>query len=261
MSLGRAFPPQEGPPPPECQICYEPFDRQARRPKLLWCGHGLCARCLLRMAEAGGDSSSSSASPPPGGLRCPFCRQETPLPEKDVGRLRDDGPLLAALLSGRRGGAPPSSSSSSPELLLCPGGVLEPLRGSRSGSSDCLVVTLLEVPEGELGAPEWAAGAGLLEVMRLSRPPSLASALPCPPPLAACPAFPRLLLGLLCLGYFSSLPLGIYLLLVERLRLGVALVSLVPATLLLCVLYGLCQCLRHELCAPAAAAAPDWPHS
>lgn len=47
--------------------------------------------------------------------------------------------------------------------------------------------------------------------------------------------------------YFSSLPLGIYLLMISQLWLGVVLVSLVPSTLLLLVLYGFCQCLCHEL--------------
>lgn len=47
--------------------------------------------------------------------------------------------------------------------------------------------------------------------------------------------------------YFSSLPLGIYLLMIGQLWLGVVLVSLVPSTLLLLVLYGFCQCLCHEL--------------
>lgn len=53
--------------------------------------------------------------------------------------------------------------------------------------------------------------------------------------------------------YFSSLPLGIYLLMIGQLWLGVVLVSLVPSTLLLCVLYGFCQCLCHEVLEAMAA--------
>lgn len=53
--------------------------------------------------------------------------------------------------------------------------------------------------------------------------------------------------------YFSSLPLGIYLLMIGQLWLGVVLVSLVPSTLLLLVLYGFCQCLCHELMEALAA--------
>ncbi|XP_048353776.1 E3 ubiquitin-protein ligase RNF182-like [Sphaerodactylus townsendi] len=243
MSLSRSK--LGGSPPPrvftsqetECKICYEPFDSRARRPKLLSCQHRMCARCLHKMADVGRS---------PGSLCCPFCRQETLLPDREVGRLEDDGRVLALLSSwegARRPGCPPLS----PEVLLCPG-ILEPFGEGKSSSSDCLVITLLEVPE-DLAVPE---GVGLLDVMRLYRPPSLAS-LPCHVPLAVCqacspcPALPRFLMGVLCLVYFSSLPLGIYLLLVERLSLGIVLVSLVPATLILCIFYSLCQCLRHEI--------------
>ena len=59
---------------------------------------------------------------------------------------------------------------------------------------------------------------------------------------------PTALVTSVCLQvYFSSLPLGIYLLMIGQLWLGVVLVSLVPFTLLLCILYGFCQCLCHEL--------------
>ncbi|TNN52321.1 E3 ubiquitin-protein ligase RNF182 [Liparis tanakae] len=91
----------------------------------------------------------------------------------------------------------------------------------------------------------------------MPRPPSLDS-LPCSLPAQKCRAwtsrsFPRCLLGALCLVYFSSLPLGIYLLMIGQLVLGVVLVSLVPSTLLLLVLYGFCQCLCHELMEALAA--------
>ncbi|XP_060089489.1 E3 ubiquitin-protein ligase RNF182-like, partial [Heteronotia binoei] len=184
------------PPPRECRICYEAFDGAGRRPQLLSCQHRVCAGCLRRLAaeEASGGHS-------PGGnrrLRCPFCRRES---------------LLLPLL-------PPDGDEeapSAPEVLLCPGLLQRPL----PGSSACLVLTLLEVPQ-ELAAPP---GLGLRDVVRLYRPPS-------PAPLAASwRALPRRLLALL---YFSSLPLGIYLLLLRRLALGLALGSLVPATLLVC---------------------------
>ncbi|XP_063153844.1 E3 ubiquitin-protein ligase RNF182-like [Candoia aspera] len=215
----------------ECGICCERFDRRARRPKLLSCHHQACARCLRRMADVGKS---------PGSLSCPFCRQETPVPGEDVGQLPDDGRALA-LLCGQ-GGTPPS-----PEVLLCPG-VLEPFVGGKHRSSDCLVITLLEVPE-DAAAPD---GLGMVDVVRFYRPPSLAS-LPCHGPLPVCRscgtwrAVPRCLLGLLGLVYFSSLPLGIYLLLVERPSLGLVLVSLVPSTLLLCIFYSLCQCACQEI--------------
>ncbi|KFW04442.1 E3 ubiquitin-protein ligase RNF182, partial [Fulmarus glacialis] len=131
-------------------------------------------------------------------LRCPFCRRHSPVPSGDVQQLQDDCEALA-LLTGRER-AKKRGLPRSPEVLLCPS-VLEPVP-----SPDCLVVTILEVPE-DVAPPD---GLGRLD---------------------------------LCLLYFSSLPFGIYLLLIEHHSLGIVLVSLVPSTLLLCIVYSLCQCL------------------
>ncbi|XP_057280703.1 E3 ubiquitin-protein ligase RNF182-like [Pezoporus wallicus] len=215
----------------ECKICYSHYDARSRRPKVLGCGHRLCARCLRKMVPPG-DAS-------PRQLRCPFCRQHSPVPGGDVQRLRDDGEALALLTGCERDEqrGPPRS----PEVLLCPS-VLEP-----APSPECLVVTILEVPE-DVSPPE---GLGRLEVVRLYRPASL-GALPCRGPGHKCRswgwrAVPRFILGVLCLLYFSSLPFGIYLLLIEHHSLGIVLVSLVPCTLLLCIIYSLCQCLCREV--------------
>ncbi|NXY92173.1 RN182 ligase, partial [Alcedo cyanopectus] len=197
------------------------------RPKLLRCGHRLCARCLRKMVALG-DAS-------PRQLCCPFCRRRSLVPGGDVQRLQDDAEALA-LLTGcewpKKQGA-----TRSPEVLLCPS-VLEP-----TASPDCLVVTILEVPE-DVAPPESLGG---LEVVRLYRSASLCT-LPCHSPRQKCRswgwhAIPRFILGVLGLLYFSSLPFGIYLLLIEHHSLGIVLVSLVPATLLLCIVYSLCQCL------------------
>nr|XP_060627777.1 E3 ubiquitin-protein ligase RNF182-like [Anolis sagrei ordinatus] len=248
---------------PECQICYDRFDLRSRRPKRLLCGHCACARCLRRMVEPAESENALEALGSPALLSCPFCRQETPVPQREVGRLPDDATVLP-LLTGPRSG---------PEVLLCPGGALETLPGgplgspssSPSSSSDCLVVTLLELP---LEGPE--GSLGLLEVMRLHRPPSLGS-LPCSLPLVGkCQPclgggssssswgpqdLPRFMLGALCLAYLSSLPFGIYLLLEGHLNLGIVLVSLVPSTLILCLCYSLGQCLCQEafLAGPSSA--------
>uniref|UniRef100_A0A8C6V3Q8 E3 ubiquitin-protein ligase RNF182 n=1 Tax=Neogobius melanostomus TaxID=47308 RepID=A0A8C6V3Q8_9GOBI len=53
----------------------------------------------------------------------------------------------------------------------------------------------------------------------------------------------RVLVWVLGLLYFSSLPIGVYLLLLHRPTMGVLMVSLVPASLALVMCYGLCQCL------------------
>ncbi|NWU99350.1 RN182 ligase, partial [Upupa epops] len=197
-----------------------------RRPKLLRCGHCLCARCLRKMVALGDTS--------PRQLRCPFCRQPSPVPAGDAQRLRDDGEALAlsAREQDKQRGAP-----SSPEVLLCPG-VLEP-----TASSDCLVLTILEVPE-DVAPPE---GLGELEVVGLYDSANLGN-LPCHGAGQKCRSWgwrtaSRFLMGVLCLLYFSSLPFGIYLLLIEHHSLGIVLVSLVPSTLLLFIVYSLCQCL------------------
>uniref|UniRef100_A0ABM5G4S5 E3 ubiquitin-protein ligase RNF182 n=1 Tax=Pogona vitticeps TaxID=103695 RepID=A0ABM5G4S5_9SAUR len=254
----------------ECKICYEAFDGRERRPKLLGCQHRACARCLRRLARAGELSGDRGGGGGGGGaLSCPFCRRETPLLEKDVARLPDDGPALALLLLDRRRPRPrreeggrgrAGSAPLAPEVLLCPGAVAEASAGVDSASSECLVVTVLEVPaQGKAAAAAAAAPGSLLEVMRLYRPASLAS-VRCYSPLGKRPLRPgragawrglaRFLLAFLALVYFCSLPFGVYLLLVERLQLGIVLVSLVPSTLLLCLFYSLCQCLCHEIFHP-----------
>uniref|UniRef100_A0A8V5GDM0 E3 ubiquitin-protein ligase RNF182 n=1 Tax=Melopsittacus undulatus TaxID=13146 RepID=A0A8V5GDM0_MELUD len=214
----------------ECKICYSHYDTCSRRPKVLGCGHRLCARCLCKMVPP------ADASPPR--LCCPFCRQHSPVPAGDVQQLRDDAEALALLPAEQDEQQGPPQS---PEVLLCPS-VLEPVP-----SPECLVVTILQVPE-DVSPPE---GLGRLEVVRLYRPASPA-ALPCRGPGHKCRswgwrAVPRFMLGVLCLLYFSSLPFGIYLLLIEHHSLGIVLVSLVPCTLLLCIIYSLCQCLCREL--------------
>ncbi|XP_054074470.1 E3 ubiquitin-protein ligase RNF182-like isoform X2 [Rissa tridactyla] len=229
---GRGLqPPVHVAPELECKICYSRYDARARRPKLLRCGHRLCSKCLRKMVALGNAS--------PRQLRCPFCRQHSPVPGGDVQQLQDDGEALALVTGHER--AKKQGVPRSPEVLLCPS-VLEPTAGP-----DCLVVTILEVPE-DVAPPE---GLGGLEVVRLYRPASLGT-LPCHGPGQKCRswgwrAVPRFILGVLCLLYFSSLPFGIYLLLIEHHSLGIVLVSLVPSTLLLCIVYSLCQCLCREV--------------
>ncbi|XP_056292529.1 E3 ubiquitin-protein ligase RNF182 [Pseudoliparis swirei] len=217
----------------ECKICYNRYDTQSRKPKLLGCLHRVCAKCLKKMVDMGESSPSI--------ICCPFCRHETYVPNEEVWLMEDDRHILAVLScqdrACRGGGGGGGEVVLSPNSLTGRGGV-----ESSHRSSDCLVITI-QFPS-SLPRP-------LLSVVGLPRPPSLDS-LPCSLPAQKCRAwtsrsFPRCLLGALCLVYFSSLPLGIYLLMIGQLVLGVVLVSLVPSTLLLLVLYGFCQCLCHEL--------------
>ncbi|XP_015220675.1 E3 ubiquitin-protein ligase RNF182 [Lepisosteus oculatus] len=225
----------------ECKICYNRYDARARKPKVLSCLHRVCAKCLKKMVDVG-DSSPSIIS-------CPFCRHETHVPDEEIWLLQDDSNILAILTYQDR--ARKSGAAGTPgEVVLTPnslgGGGGTPGDPSHS-SSDCLVITIMEVP-GDTASSETMS---VLNLVRLYRPPSLDS-LPCHLPVQKCRAwtsrtFPRFLIGVLCLIYFSSLPLGIYLLMIQHLTLGVILVSLVPSTLVLCVFYGFCQCLCHEI--------------
>uniref|UniRef100_A0A673WZW4 E3 ubiquitin-protein ligase RNF182 n=1 Tax=Salmo trutta TaxID=8032 RepID=A0A673WZW4_SALTR len=207
----------------ECKICYNRYDTRTRKPKVLGCLHRVCAKCLKKIVE---NSSPSIVS-------CPFCRHETHVPYEEIWLLQDDSNILAILTYQDR--ARKSGGS------ITPGGE------QSHSSSDCLVITIMEVP----GESQSSDSMSMLNMVRLYRPASLAS-LPCNMPLQKCSAwtsrnFPSFLIGVLCLVFFSSLPLGIYLLMIQQLTLGVILVSLVPSTLVLCVFYGFCQCLCHEI--------------
>ncbi|XP_026856380.2 E3 ubiquitin-protein ligase RNF182 [Electrophorus electricus] len=222
----------------ECKICYNRYDARARKPKVLSCRHRVCAKCLKKMVEL--DASPSVVS-------CPFCRHETHVPDEEIWLLQDDSNILAILAyqdRARKSGPAPTG-----EVLLTPsglsgGGVAE----QAHSSSDCLVITIMEVPGESQSSSD---SMSMLNMVRLYRPASLDS-LPCHLPVQKCRAWtsrtvPRFIMGFLCLVYFSSLPLGIYLLMIQQLTLGVILVSLVPSTLVLCVFYGFCQCLCHEI--------------
>ncbi|KAL0191757.1 hypothetical protein M9458_014455, partial [Cirrhinus mrigala] len=193
----------------ECKICYNRFDTRARKPKVLSCLHRVCAKCLKKMVEL--DSSPSIIS-------CPFCRHETHVPDEEIWLLQDDSNILAILTYQDR--ARKSGTTPSGEVLLTPNS----LSGGEQAhsSSDCLVITIMEVP-GE------SHQLGLLAL---------------PPPRAEVPGVDVSYGSSLSDG---SLPLGIYLLMIQQLTMGVILVSLVPSTLVLCVFYGFCQCLCHEI--------------
>ncbi|XP_068599050.1 E3 ubiquitin-protein ligase RNF182 [Brachionichthys hirsutus] len=238
----------------ECKICYNRYDTRSRKPKLLGCLHRVCAKCLKKMVDVGESGESS-----PSIISCPFCRHETFVPDEEVWLMEDDRHILAVLSSqdqARRGGGRGGRGGGGGEVVLNPNS-LNRGRAEESShrSSDCLVITIMELPEESPSSDSLS----VLNVVSLYRPPSLDS-LPCDLPAQKCRAwtsrsFPRCLLGALCLVYFSSLPLGIYLLMIGQLWLGVVLVSLVPSTLLLLVLYGFCQCLCHEMMEALAARA------
>ncbi|KAM4587861.1 E3 ubiquitin-protein ligase RNF182 [Odontesthes bonariensis] len=223
----------------ECKICYNRYDTRSRKPKVLRCLHRVCAKCLKKMVDMGESSPSV--------ISCPFCRYETYVPDEEVWLMEDDRHILAVLSCQDRARRGVPGSAADPGVVLSPNGLSGGAAGGSSLSSDCLVITIMELPDESPSSDSLS----VLNVVGLYRPPSLDS-LPCRLPAQKCHAWtarslPRCLLGALCLVYFSSLPLGIYLLMIGHLWLGVILVSLVPCTLLLLVLYGFCQCLCHEL--------------
>lgn len=71
----------------ECPICTEPYDQDQRKPALLNCSHVLCGRCLRSIMEA-----ASAADV--GRVRCPICRQKTPMLEWEICKLQEELLLL-----------------------------------------------------------------------------------------------------------------------------------------------------------------------
>ncbi|KAJ7993396.1 hypothetical protein DPEC_G00272000 [Dallia pectoralis] len=52
----------------ECGVCYQPYSRQERVPRVLHCRHTFCATCLETMSMPRSDMLT---------VRCPLCRQTT----------------------------------------------------------------------------------------------------------------------------------------------------------------------------------------
>lgn len=67
----------------ECPVCTEPYGPGERRLALLNCGHGLCSGCLHRLL---GMAPSADL----GRVRCPLCRQKTPMLEWEICRLQEE---------------------------------------------------------------------------------------------------------------------------------------------------------------------------
>ncbi|XP_056885586.1 lysosomal protective protein isoform X2 [Takifugu flavidus] len=122
-----------------------------------------------------GESSSSIVT-------CPFCRQETHVPEDEVWSVEDDRNLLAVL---------------SHQNQICrTGGEGGKALASSHCSSDCLLITVMELPDESPSSDSLS----MLNVVGLYRPPSLDS-LPWDLSRLKCRYhnLPRCLLGALCL--------------------------------------------------------------
>lgn len=242
----------------ECKICYCAYNLGGRRPKVLECCHRLCAKCLVKILDLG--------ESPPNNVVCPFCRYITRLPGEAAGSLPDDCNLVAALslqsrnqrnlhfhqeaatellLSPRRlsslmVGNPPATSLSSTSASTTP-------YSSIRGSPNFVVITIMEPPPTATSNHDMHRQP---RSYRSSSQDSMASITQrwtvwnCAALL--CQTSARALVWVLGLLYFSSLPMGVYLLIMQRTTIGVLLVSLVPASLVMIMVYGLCQCICHE---------------
>ncbi|XP_031733041.1 E3 ubiquitin-protein ligase RNF182 [Anarrhichthys ocellatus] len=256
----------------ECKICYCAYNLGSRRPKVLECRHRLCAKCLAKILDLG--------ESPPDVVVCPFCRYVTRLPGQAVSSLPDDCNLAAALaLQSRNQRNLHFHQESTTELLLSPG-LLSSLMGSNPpvttpsssssassssttyssirGSPNFVVITIMEPPPllpastQDLHLHHQPRGSHMSNRgYRSSSLDSMASITQrwtvwnCAALL--CQTSARALVWLLGLLYFSSLPMGVYLLIMQRTTLGVLLVSLVPTSLVMIMVYGFCQCICHEL--------------
>ncbi|XP_077369064.1 E3 ubiquitin-protein ligase RNF182 [Festucalex cinctus] len=238
----------------ECKICYCTYNLGSRRPKVLECRHRLCARCLAKIQDL--------AERPPRAVVCPFCRYVTRALGDAAGSLPDDYDLLTAVLALRSRITSRTSLRFHRDRLLLDPRHLSSLMASDAsatstpsasvyssvrGSPNFVVITIMEPPRPP-PAPspgQRSLSGGLRSSSRDSAArswtPWNCAALPCR--TSAC----RALVWVLGLLYFSSLPMGVYLLVMQQTPAGVLLVSLVPASLAAVMVYGFCQCVRQEV--------------
>ncbi|TFJ99901.1 putative E3 ubiquitin-protein ligase RNF183 [Platysternon megacephalum] len=73
----------------ECPICTEPYDSGRHTQALLNCSHVLCSDCLHAIMDRAGAAEI-------GRVRCPICRQKTPMLEWEICKLQEELLLLHA---------------------------------------------------------------------------------------------------------------------------------------------------------------------
>ncbi|XP_063265238.1 ring finger protein-like [Prinia subflava] len=89
----------------ECPICTEPYDEQRHKPAVLNCSHGLCCACLRAIMDTATGAEL-------GRVRCPICRQKTPMLEWEICKLQEELLLLHA-----QPGSPGALATSQPPAL------------------------------------------------------------------------------------------------------------------------------------------------
>lgn len=224
----------------ECKICYCAYNLSSRRPKVLECCHRLCSKCLEKILNLGESPQNS--------VVCPFCRFITGFSGEAGGTLPDDYNLVSVLSIQNQY---LNLKGSQDEILLSPGRLNSLVGHSASATSSSVysnyvVIAIMESPQEH----------AILADHRSSSLDSMASVTRrctvwnCTTLL--CQALAQILVWVLGLLYFSSLPIGVYLLIMQKTTLGVLLMSLVPVSLLMIMVYGMCQCVCHEFwdCVP-----------
>ncbi|XP_062849051.1 E3 ubiquitin-protein ligase RNF182 [Trichomycterus rosablanca] len=216
----------------ECKICYCTYSLSSHRPKVLECCHRLCSKCLAKLLDLG--------ESPPNKVVCPFCRYITGLPGDSVASLPDDSNLMTALSILKRD----QLNKSQGEILISPRCLTSLVGHSASASpssvcSNYVVITILESQQRAIpGNYSSSSSDSMASVTRRCTVWNCTTLL--------CQASARALVWFLGLLYFSSLPLGVYLLIMQKTTLGALMLGLVPVSLLGIMLYGICQCMCQE---------------
>ncbi|XP_051884628.1 E3 ubiquitin-protein ligase RNF182 [Pristis pectinata] len=215
----------------ECKICYQRYNGHSRKPKILDCLHRICARCLNKILDTNDSSHCMS---------CPFCRQETEIHNADIESLPNDTNIMCKLTARDRA----TRNSGCKEIVLTPKNLTS--SNSTLNSSNCLVINIREVqrnsPRRHTTSDYHADHS--LDTMSITSQSRIDQDVFS----KICNRVPRILVWLLGFFYFSSLPLGIYLLVIQKVTLGIICVSLVPSSLTVCLVYGFCQCLCQGIC-------------
>ncbi|XP_061526959.1 E3 ubiquitin-protein ligase RNF182 [Phycodurus eques] len=216
----------------ECKICYQRYNAHSRRPKLLDCLHRVCAGCLVKILYVADGA---------GCICCPFCRHQTQISEYEISALPDDTNVMSRLTLHDKSW----KSDHNREVVLSPKSFFS---CSPSGDlSNCLFITIMEVQREPQRFPNPNSSSDTEDNVD-SLSVSSNGQVDQDSLTKFCNHVPRILVWLLGFLYFGSLPLGIYLLVIQRVTLGIVCVSLVPSSLTVCLVYGFCQCLCQGMC-------------
>lgn len=235
---------KDSPPPEEieCKICYQHYNAYSRKPKILDCLHRVCAQCLVKMLDI---------SEGTGFISCPFCRHPTTIAESRVSALPDDANIMSHLAMWEKSW----TSDHTGEVVLTPKSFSS--SSPTQDSSNCLVITITEDQQDAEHSPHQNTSSEMYAEQSLDSVSVSSNGLTYQDTMFKfCNHIPRALVWLLGFLYFGSVPLGIYLLVLQRVTLGIVCVSLVPSSLTVCLVYEFCG-----VCARACVTAPPGTNS